>query len=272
MFLTRTVTGVVFGLVLLGTLYLGGVAWGLFVALAATVGFGEYVRLWRHTGSAVSPLLAFLGWVLTLAWVGLAVFAPSAAGSYTSPMLLVTVLAALTALVLSYPATSATGAIGVIAGSLYVGWTLSHLVLLRASGPPGLWRPLLVFAGVWATDVAAYLVGTTLGRHKLRPALSPGKSVEGAVGGLLGGMAAAWLVGLPLGLPIGFRLGLGAAMSVLGQIGDLAESALKRQAGLKDSGKILPGHGGVLDRFDSTLFVAPLVYYVLLWLGKGGGF
>lgn len=271
LFLTRAFTGIIFGVILLGTLWLGGPAWALFIALAAVLGFVEFVRLWRGTGTAVSPLLAAVGAVMTVAWVGLALRWPG--HDYAGVTLAVTVLAALTAMVLSYPASSATGALGVIAGSLYVGWTLSHLTLLRAAGPLGVWRTLLVFAGVWATDVLAYLVGNAMGRHKLRPALSPGKSVEGAVGGLIGGVLGAWLVGIPLGLPTGLRLGLGLGMSVLGQVGDLAESALKRQAGVKDSGKILPGHGGILDRFDSTLFVAPLVYYVLVWwLGKGGGF
>jgi phosphatidate cytidylyltransferase len=124
----------------------------------------------------------------------------------------------------------------------------------------------LVVAACWAADTAAYAVGKTLGRHKLCPSISPGKTVEGAVGGLIGAMLLTFLLGQWLGLPTGHALALGALLGVAGQLGDLAESKLKRWAGVKDSGSILPGHGGVLDRFDSLLVNAPLAYYYLRFI------
>lgn len=300
---TRVITAIIFGLVLLGSLFLGGIVWALFVGLVTAIGFSEYLRLWAKAGQAVTPSLALAGWAAALAWPlaayllgpgsgaagsgGLATGLGSVSlgglatglnpagpgGPYAGLLLGLSLGLILTLLVLTYPRSSSTGALGLAAGTLYVGWTLSHLVLLRAAGPLGFWRTLLVFGGVWGTDVLAYAVGSLFGRHKLKPSLSPGKSVEGAAGGLLGGLLAAWLVGIPLGLPVGLRLGLGLALGVLGQVGDLAESALKRHAGVKDSGSLLPGHGGILDRFDSSLFAAPVVYYLLaLWLQKGGGF
>jgi|SRR5579884_895223 len=159
-------------------------------------------------------------------------------------------------------------------GLAYVGMLFGTLVLLRAlpgrltvtpfgTADRAAWLTLLTAACVWATDTSAYLIGRGLGQHKLAPALSPNKTVEGALGGLLGGIAvgvafAAWL---HLALVDGLVLGLIAG--VAGQIGDLFESALKREAGIKDFGRIMPGHGGVLDRFDSLLFVVPLAYCYL---------
>ncbi|MCG8403027.1 MAG: phosphatidate cytidylyltransferase, partial [Firmicutes bacterium] len=114
----------------------------------------------------------------------------------------------------------------------------------------------------WSSDTGAYLVGRKWGKRKMAPSLSPGKTVEGAAGGVLGSLLAAALVAvfyreLPE-LPV---LVLGVLVGVAAQVGDLMESALKRQAGVKDSGRLIPGHGGILDRFDSMLFTAPLVYY-----------
>ncbi|MCL5677603.1 MAG: phosphatidate cytidylyltransferase [Firmicutes bacterium] len=287
---TRVITALILGIVLLGALYLGGLAWGLFVGLVAVTAFGEYLRLWAKAGLSVSPAVAGVGAVGSVIWTAAAALPATTAtgglpgftaglplagpgGAYAGLLLGLVILITLATLVVTYPAGSAGGALVVIAGSVYIGWTLAHLVLLRVSGPLGIWRTLLVFGGVWATDVLAYFVGSLAGRHKLKPSLSPGKTVEGGVGGLGGGILAAWFLGIPLGLSPGLRLGLGIAVAVLGQTGDLAESALKRYAGAKDSGRLLPGHGGVLDRFDSTLVAAPLVYYILvLWAQRGGGF
>ena len=118
--------------------------------------------------------------------------------------------------------------------------------------------PILSFVWmIWANDTGAYLVGKPLGRHKLWPSVSPGKSWEGFVGGVVSAAVVAWAT---LGLE---WWGLGALMGVLSTTGDLTQSAWKRRRGMKDSGTLLPGHGGILDRFDGFLFAAPV--YVLLW-------
>lgn len=129
---------------------------------------------------------------------------------------------------------------------------------------------MLPVAVTWATDTGAYAFGRTLGRHKLSPSVSPGKTVEGAVGGLVVAIAGTWLyvefllkpfAKLALA-PWGILL-FGLAVAVVGQVGDLAESLLKRDAGVKDSSRLLPGHGGILDRFDSLLFVLPIAFLLL---------
>lgn len=127
------------------------------------------------------------------------------------------------------------------------------------------------FAMVMMTDTGAYYTGRTIGRHKLAPRISPGKTVEGSVGGFVAAIAAGPLCKLIFfhEFPISHALLLGAAIGALGQIGDLAESMLKRSANVKDSGKLLPGHGGVLDRIDSILFCAPLLYFYTRLLAAG---
>jgi len=155
-----------------------------------------------------------------------------------------------------------------IAGILYVGWLLSFLVSLRLdAGRDWLYLALFVTFG---SDTAAYFIGKAIGRHKLAPQISPGKTWEGAIAGVFGAAIVSLLFTLntPLQLPLNYWQGilLGVLVSVFGQFGDLAESLLKRNFGVKDSGKIMPGHGGLLDRMDSVLFAGVVVYlyYVLV--------
>jgi phosphatidate cytidylyltransferase len=146
-------------------------------------------------------------------------------------------------------------------GLVYVGGTLGTGLAL-ADRPREL---ILACTIVFMSDTGAYFVGRALGRHKLYEKISPKKTVEGAVGGLLasvlGGFVGIWALGLDLGWPLVLGLGVGGA--VMGQLGDLVESMLKRSAGVKDSGKLLPGHGGFLDRVDGLMFALPLFVVVL---------
>jgi phosphatidate cytidylyltransferase len=149
-------------------------------------------------------------------------------------------------------------------GVLFIGWTLSHLILLRLL-PAGPWYVLFLCAVVWVGDSAAMYVGKSLGQHKMAPIISPGKTWEGAIGCVIGGVGTAvvsarfWLPDLLLWQWIV----LGLCISVAAQLSDLAESMLKRYAGVKDSGGLIPGHGGMLDRIDSLLFAAPTLVYAL---------
>jgi phosphatidate cytidylyltransferase len=152
-------------------------------------------------------------------------------------------------------------------GLAYVGLLLSYFVLLRDLDAGRFWV-LFVIGVAFAEDTGAYYVGRTVGRRRLCPALSPGKTVEGTVGGLAAALAAA-LVGRSLftaQMPLATCLTLGLLIGVAGQSGDLFESLIKRTSGVKDTGGLLPGHGGLLDRVDSLIFSAPLVYYYNLFL------
>ena len=123
-----------------------------------------------------------------------------------------------------------------------------------------------MFIGTWASDSFAYFAGRAFGSHKLAPAISPNKTIEGFFGGLIGTIAVIVGLGWLLAMPLPQMAALGAAIAVLGTLGDLVESMMKRQTGIKDSGAIIPGHGGVWDRFDSVLFTAPLVYYYTVYI------
>jgi len=155
-------------------------------------------------------------------------------------------------------------------GIMYVGWLGSHLIMLRelpaSRGADGVIGAHMVFYAAlvtWATDTAAYLAGVAFGRRKLLPRVSPNKTVEGALGGLIGAALVGWVCARTFAVfitPLAGAL-LGLAAGILAQLGDLVESLLKRDAGTKDTAKLLPGHGGVLDRFDSLLFTVPVIYY-----------
>jgi phosphatidate cytidylyltransferase len=163
--------------------------------------------------------------------------------------------------------------------AVYVGWLLSAFILLRQIDaplrpailaplgiPPGAAWIMLVLAITWINDSAAFFVGRAFGRTQMAPILSPKKSWEGFWGGIAGAMFAAALATYLLGLPIAQweALLLGALTGVAATLGDLGESLIKRQVGVKDSGALIPGHGGILDRMDSLLFTAPVVLYVAL--------
>jgi len=152
---------------------------------------------------------------------------------------------------------------------LYVGYGASYLGRIRAM-PNGLAWLGTALVGTWVCDTAAYAAGMHFGKRRLAPHISPNKSWEGAWGGLGGGLLVALVAGpLFLGLGLGWSILLGALIAVAATLGDLAESVIKRQVGAKDSGTLIPGHGGMLDRIDSLLFVVPLVYWyqlLLSWL------
>lgn len=151
-----------------------------------------------------------------------------------------------------------------IAGGLYIGLGMAHMVLIRqlANGQAWIW---LVFVSTWGADSAAYLAGYTLGRHKLWPRHSPKKSWEGLFGGIGGGLLGAAAIAAFSNLGLINLLLIGAIIPIAGLYGDISISMMKRHVGVKDSSNLLPGHGGVLDRIDSLLFVSVVVYYYAIW-------
>lgn len=144
-------------------------------------------------------------------------------------------------------------------GVIYVGWFFSHMIHLRKLPEGDAIITLLLFGSAF-TDMGGYFVGRKIGKTKLYPSVSPKKTVEGAIGGTLTAIFACLGVGLYTGLPLQHCFGAALIIAVAGQFGDLFESSLKRDVGVKDSGKAIPGHGGALDRFDSLAFAAPIFY------------
>jgi phosphatidate cytidylyltransferase len=172
---------------------------------------------------------------------------------------------------LMHPRRTVSGMAASVFGLLYVAWFSGHLMLLHAVPGVGAGLVTILFAAVFITDSAAYFCGSLCGRHKMAPCLSPKKSWEGAAAGFASAvtaMAVIWALSRANGWAtfptwsLGRYLVVGALLSIIGQAGDLAESCLKRDAGVKDSGILFPGHGGVLDRCDGLLFAAPAFYYL----------
>lgn len=155
----------------------------------------------------------------------------------------------------------------VLTAFLYVPFLLSHLMMIRMLPLGSSWLLLLMLI-VMTNDTAAYYIGSAFGRHRLYEAVSPKKSIEGALGGLLGSLAGTLAAKFTFFPSLGFEDAVLTALiiGIIGQIGDLFESLLKRSFGVKDSGTIFPGHGGVLDRLDSILFAAPVTYYYAIYL------
>jgi phosphatidate cytidylyltransferase len=152
------------------------------------------------------------------------------------------------------------------AALLLVAFPLSFAVRLHGLGTLGPWLLLFSLVIVWMGDSAAYFVGRALGRHPLAPHLSPKKTWEGTFASILGSLAVALVFSRWVNIPLPQLLGMAAAANVFGQMGDLLESAYKRSAGVKDSGSLLPGHGGILDRIDALILAIPVVWYYWMWI------
>ena len=173
--------------------------------------------------------------------------------------------------VLQYPKFNTEQVFAGIVGFLYLPLMLSYIYQIRVSAD-GLYSLWLIFICSWGCDTCAYCVGMLFGKHKLAPVLSPKKSIEGAVGGVVGAAILGAIYGAAVNsqmvmenAPLYFAI-ICAAGAVISQFGDLIASGIKRQHGIKDYGKLIPGHGGVLDRFDSVIFTAPLIYALLFAL------
>lgn len=248
---------------LLAIIWLGSPWLTTLVVLATVLGVLEYYRLLKDT----SRRLRAVG----LLWAVLFVINAHIGDDWA---LRATVLVAAGALLLlalylptiRSPSMAKRWFLGML-GPLYLGITLSHAVLLRQFDQGAQWLGLALFT-VFATDTAAFFVGRALGKHPMTPRISPGKTWEGAAAGLMAGIGTALLVSSLIDLPLTIWGGtlLGSGISLLAQLGDLLESALKRYAHSKDAGRLIPGHGGLLDRLDSIVLGLVLVYHGARWI------
>ncbi len=276
----RVSSALVLLVVIIGIVYWG--IWPVILMTAAVIVIAllEYSNALRQAGVYSRP---FVGVASGLLLCGAAVVRPYVSFDITGVALTSTVMLALIAELLRQDRQgSLAGWALTFAGACYISWLLSHYILLRTLEMPPLrpgWLAALqispgaawvytVLAITWFQDAAALLVGRTWGQHHMAPYLSPKKSWEGAAGGFSASVLAALLAVPLLGLPIGYGGAalLGIVGGIAGPIGDLAESFIKRQIGVKDASNIIPGHGGVLDRADSMLFTAPVLYYLVILL------
>ena len=258
--------------------------WLLLVVVigVAAVCLYEFFKICRHAG--FKPLSA-LGYLASAALCAVRAVDTSTAEMYSLALLVAVVLATLTlALALTRDLKTYLGAIAsTTLGVVYIGLALSCLLPLRfsrlgagslelagtAGTAAGRNLILLLFLVIWADDTFAYLVGRTMGRKMLFPSISPKKTLEGSLAGLVGSLLVAWGFARLFWQTASLKtvILLAGLVALFGQIGDLAESAMKRGADLKDSGSVLPGHGGLFDRMDSLLFGAPVLWLALTIMG-----
>ncbi len=259
-FWRRTATALVFGIILLGAFYLGEVVWFVVLGLAASIVCVEFYSLARHAG--YRPVVA-VGVAMVLALVTQTFLELDLTWAILGLGLVTTVIwgYALQASSESFVADWACTFVGV----LYSGGLMLHGILLRNLADGLAWGALAL-VGTWSCDIFAYLIGKVWGRNKFAPRISPKKTWEGAIAGFICSVAVVMLAAWVLSLPLVPTLGLAIAIPLATIAGDLTESMLKRSAGIKDTGNWLPGHGGLLDRLDSLLFVIPTVYYYVLYV------
>jgi phosphatidate cytidylyltransferase len=244
--------------------YLPPLAFSGVVALAGGLALFEFYRLCFSTRTHA--------WLIGIGLIG---FATLILGTHRPDIIVPTLLATLVGII-SVPLFSRTpleqsmrDSAMTLFGVLYLGLTLGMLSMTRLL-PHGVWLIFFLLLVTWASDTGAYYVGTLYGRHRLAPTISPKKTVEGLVGGLIGAIIVAYTARwwfLPELSSLDCLI-LGTLLTIAGLWGDLTESAMKRSVGMKDSGGILPGHGGMLDRLDSLLFTAPVFYYYVTMVSR----
>jgi phosphatidate cytidylyltransferase len=273
MVLPRILTALVGIPLLLTSVYIGG---ALFLVVLATVVLymlSEYVRMVNAAGYEVCGPVTVASGVLVFAGVAMETLRVSAGGTPAAVALTVVLLLFFLVEIVRRSPAGSLGRMGVgFAGAVLIGWSMAHLFLIRDLRPQGAALTVLLLGTVWVCDTGSYVFGSLWGRRTLARAISPKKSVLGAIAGVATGVPAMvvfWRAFRVETLSAGQAVLLGAVVSVMSIVSDLAESLIKRDCGFKDSDNLLPGHGGMLDRFDSFLFAAPVFYELVSLLANG---
>lgn len=265
MFKTRLISGIVLIAIMLFTVISGGTILFSVIAIISIVGLTELYKILNIENTP----LAFVGYIASIIFDLMIYF------KLEEHFIMFTILFLMVLMffyVFSFPKYISNQVTLVYFGIFYVTIMLSFIYRVRIL-EDGLFLIWLIFIGAWGSDTCAYCVGRLIGKHKMAPKLSPKKSIEGGIGGIVG----AALIGVIYALIfknniVGFKNPvisfaiISAISSIISQVGDLAASAIKRNYNIKDYGKLIPGHGGILDRFDSIIFTAPIVYYLVVWI------
>lgn len=260
MFWTRLTSGIVLMIITIALMVVGGDVLFWAITIISLIGLYELYRTvgMEKTFPAYLAYLASVGLDLSL-WTGAGVNGPYL------PVLLGAMMLFMLCYVVVFPKYRSEQIIMLVFGLIYVTTMLSFVYQVRmlSGGAVLVW---LIYVGAWGSDTCAYCVGKLIGKHKIPSKLSPNKTIEGCIGGVIGAALIGWIYGNVIcpyrTIWISFAV-IGAVASVISQIGDLAASAIKRNHDMKDYGHLIPGHGGILDRFDSIIFIAPIVYYLI---------
>lgn len=265
-FLERLISGIVLVMIAMVTIILGKDVTLTTVVIISLIGLYELLKVfglqWKLPG--------FIGYAAAIAYYALIWFEYS---EYLMILFIVYLICLMASYVFTFPKFKADDIMVCFFGLFYVVLMLSYIYQVRMM-EDGRYVVWLIFLCSWGCDTCAYLVGVMFGKHKMAPVLSPKKSVEGGIGGVLG----AALLGFIYATIFKDKLSLDnaniifpvvcAAGGIISQIGDLTASGIKRNHDIKDYSKLIPGHGGILDRFDSVIITAPIIYYLIIYLGK----
>lgn len=263
MFITRTISGaVLLALIILG-IVAGGNIWLIFTALLSFAGTYELIKTFKLNKSVFMYIVFALEAVLyLLLFIG--------NDDVFGPVVVLGFVILLLVYVISWPKYTVSDVAYTLFSILYAGVCMSYLYIIRDTND-GIYFMWLIFISSWGSDTCAYCIGKLFGKHKMPSTLSPKKTIEGCIGGIAGSALIGFIYGIyangiidnnvPYNIVFPVICAIGAVFS---QIGDLAASAVKRNNDIKDYGRLIPGHGGVMDRFDSVVFIAPIVYYLMM--------
>lgn len=269
----RVISAVFLVIIALVTILSGGIVLALTLYLVSLVGFLELTKACgiREKDSTKLNALEIMGLIAISCYYAATYFFRTADCFMIAVILFL--MALMSVYVFGFPKFTANQVMAAYFSLIYAPVMLSFVFLTREL-ESGIYLVWAIFISSWISDTCAYLVGVFIGKHKLAPVLSPKKSIEGSIGGIAGSA----IVGALFGLYLDKVLGAGefvvllavvsAAGSVISQVGDLAASAIKRNHDIKDYGKLIPGHGGIMDRFDSVIFTAPITYFLIILLTK----
>ena len=267
MFWTRFKSSIILTIITLATIILGGNVLFSVIYVISLIGLYELYKVVKMEKTI--PALA--GYLANTAWMFLVFINKEV--TYGMFVVIAFLMVLMCTYVFSFPKYKVEQVMMSFFGVVYVAVLMSFLYLIRETTADGMVTIWLVIISSWGCDTCAYLAGVTMGKHKMTPILSPKKTIEGAIGGIIGTAAIGAIYGLAVGkyveqisnAPVYFAI-ICACAGLVSMVGDLAASAIKRSYDIKDYGKLIPGHGGVLDRFDSVIFTAPVIYYLIYFI------
>ena len=267
-FYTRLISGIILVIIALVTIITGGDVLLATLIMISVEGLREFNRVFKNDKN----IIGVFTYLFTIAYYILIRYGHF---DYLGPVTVGLLMLIMTVYVIRYPKVKTEAVLSAVFGFVYVAVMLSFIYIIRMNDN-GLYNVWLIFLCSWGCDTCAYVFGVAFGKHKMAPVLSPKKTIEGAVGGIFGaallGVIFASVFQSHIKMEIDPRIGYAivcALGSLVSMIGDLAASAVKREYNIKDYSSLIPGHGGILDRFDSVIFVAPVIALLTYCVNKG---